>query len=51
MHTAHGYQHLSEIDPDFRAALAESRRIDGASCGTMSARAIAALTNTEATKP
>ena len=33
-----------EIDPDFRAALAETLRFDGENCERMTARAIAALT-------
>lgn len=35
-----------EIDPDFRAVLAETLRFDGANCEAMTARAIAALTET-----
>ncbi len=33
-----------EIDPDFRAVLAETLRFDGANCEAMTARAVAALT-------
>jgi RNA polymerase sigma-70 factor (ECF subfamily) len=33
-----------EIDPDFRAVLAETLRFDGASCEAMTARALVALT-------
>jgi RNA polymerase sigma-70 factor (ECF subfamily) len=33
-----------EIDPDFRAALAETLRFDGENCERMTARAVAALT-------
>jgi RNA polymerase sigma-70 factor (ECF subfamily) len=33
-----------EIDPDFRAVLAETLRFDGAKCEAMTARAVAALT-------
>jgi len=33
-----------EIDPDFRAVLAETLRFDGANCERMTARAVAALT-------
>ncbi len=33
-----------EIDPDFRAVLAETLRFDGANCEAMTARTIAALT-------
>jgi RNA polymerase sigma-70 factor (ECF subfamily) len=35
-----------EIDPDFRAALAETLRFDGAKCEAMTARAVASLAKT-----
>lgn len=35
-----------EIDPDFRAVLAETLRFDGENCQRMTARAVAALTQT-----
>lgn len=35
-----------EIDPDFRAVLAETLRFDGANCEAMTARAVSALTQT-----
>ena len=33
-----------QLDPDFRAVIAETLRFDGANCEAMTARALAALT-------